>query len=100
MPGTYVTDLRHYLDNDGEIVTEMPPEARQMAGFLALIVDEVSGSSSSKATELTLRCRTESCEGQIQGLVDGSEEIYWHCPSCDATGVIRNWKDTKWDQSS
>ena len=41
MPGTYVTDLRHYLDDDGELA-DMPAEAKQLASFLVLIVDAVT----------------------------------------------------------
>lgn len=46
---TYVTDLQHYLDGEGEIVTQMPEEARQLASFFALLVDEVSDKPASKS---------------------------------------------------
>ena len=62
---TYVTDLRHFLDDDGEIVANMPSEARQLASFLALIVDEANGFVPSIAEELTIRCRSEGCSAQI-----------------------------------
>ena len=96
---TYVTDLRHYLDDDGEIVSDMPAEARQLASFLALIVDGASSVVSSKAYELSLRCRSAGCPGQILAHRESSDEIVWHCTTCDQNGVIRNWSGTKWDHS-
>jgi hypothetical protein len=31
--GTYVTDITHYVDDQGEVSAEMPREARQLASF-------------------------------------------------------------------
>ena len=95
---TYVTDLRHFLDDDGEIVSDMPMKARQLASFLVLIVDEASIFVPSKAAELSLRCRSEGCPAQILAHRKSSDEIVWHCTTCDQNGVIRNWSGTKWDR--
>lgn len=100
MTSTYVTDLRHFLDESGEIVMKMPEEARQMASFLALVVDEASHNLSPEAEELGIRCRSTGCTGQILAFADADEEIIWFCPNCGHNGVIRNWRRTKWDQSS
>ena len=62
MEGTYVTDLRHFLDSAGEIA-EMPTEARQMASFLALIVDAVTQQPAENFEQTGLRCRIENCAG-------------------------------------
>ena len=40
--GTYVTDITHYLDDQGEVSAEMPREARQLASFLVLVIDAAS----------------------------------------------------------
>ena len=42
MSGTYVTDITHYLDDDGELPTELPSPARKLASFLVLVIDEVT----------------------------------------------------------
>ena len=97
MSGTYVTDLRHFLDECGEIVKDMPADARQLASFLALIVDEVSRCR--EHAELSLRCRKPTCPGTIVA-INESGEIHWQCPVCNQNGVIRNWRGTKWDQCS
>jgi len=91
----YVTDLRHYLYNDGEIVADMLSEARQLASFLALIVDEASGFVQSKADELNVRCLSEGCPAQIVAYREENCDIVWFCPLCEQNGVIRNWQGTK-----
>lgn len=96
----YVTDLRHFLDDDGEIASDMSSEARQLASFLALIVDEASGFAPSKAEELRLRCRSAGCTAQILAIRESNGDISWHCLVCDQNGVIRNWSGTKWDRVS
>ena len=96
---TFFADLRHYLDEQDEIVSDMPVEARQLASFLALIVDEASANGS-VAQELTLRCRESDCPGTILAIANSSSEIRWQCPACGEDGVIRNWQGTKWDHRS
>jgi WD40 repeat protein len=75
---TYVTDMRHFLDDDGEIVRNMPGEARQLASFLALVVDATSVENSSNFDELPLRCRGTECGGRVLARVVTSG-ILWFC---------------------
>tara|TARA_R110002049_G_scaffold309101_2_gene516893 strand:+ start:19638 stop:19877 length:240 start_codon:yes stop_codon:yes gene_type:complete len=77
----------------------MPSEARQLASFLALIVDEASGFAASMAIDLSLRCRSKGCAATILAQRQSSDEIVWRCMTCDESGVIRNWSGTKWDRS-
>lgn len=95
---SYVTDLQHFLDEEGEIVADIPTEARQLASFFALIVDDASCFAESKADEVNVRCRSEGCPSQILAHREPADEIVWHCPTCDQNGVIRNWSGTKWDR--
>ena len=99
MPGTYVTDLRHYLDSTGKIADGMPSEARQLASFLVLIIDAVTQNPGPNFQEIALRCRSVGCTGKILARIDSpSDEIQWHCPVCSHEGVIRNWQKSQWDQ--
>ncbi len=41
---SYITDLRHLLNEEGAIPEEMPQPARELASFLALVVDAVTSS--------------------------------------------------------
>ena len=99
MPSTDITDLQYYLDENGEIDAQMPKENRQLASFIALLVDEVSDVDTSHANKLTLRCKTVGCNGTISAAIDDSKEIVWLCPKCGHNGVVQNWSNTKWDRS-
>jgi len=99
MSGIYVTDLRHFLDELLE-PAEMPLEARNLAGFLALIVDNVTESCSPVFRDTGIRCRSSGCMGSINAMLDfGTEDILWECPRCGHNGLIRNWQNTKWDNT-
>lgn len=96
--GTYVTDIRHYLDESGEIA-RMPGPARKLASFLALLIEAATGTASEHYHDSGIRCRTRACRGTILTRVPPNQsEITWHCPACGHHGVIRNWQATKWNQ--
>jgi len=100
MSNTYVTDITHFLDKNGELA-EMPGEARQLASFLVLLIDVTTAQASPSHNHDThIRCRAEACTGSIRASVASKGgEIVWHCPKCGHNGVIRNWQGTKWDQT-
>jgi len=101
MTGTYVTDIQHFLDDEGELVTEIPRPARQLASFLVLIIDAVTLAMPAKNHDTSIRCVKEACTGSIRAsLMSPQEEIAWYCPNCSHNGVIRNWQGTKWNQMS
>ena len=100
MSGTYVTDITHYLDEAGELA-EMPGPARKLASFLVLLVDEATQAMPADDHDTGIRCRKKACTGSIRiSLGSMQDEISWQCPVCGHHGVIRNWQDTKWNQSS
>lgn len=99
MTGTYVTDIPHFLDDEGELVTTMPRPARQLASFLVLVIDAVTQAVPAHDHDTRIRCRKDACTGSIRASLRSTrEEIVWHCPDCGHNGVIRNWRGTKWDQ--
>ncbi len=99
MSNTYVTDITHYLDATGELA-EMPGEARQLASFLALLVDAATQVIPARDYNTRIRCRANACTGSIRASVASHDsEILWGCPRCGQRGVIRNWQETKWDQT-
>ena len=98
MPRTYVTDLQHFLDDQGDLA-EMPNQAKQMAAFLVLIIDAITPEAPEDFVESGVRCRARKCTGEILARLDpGDEVITWHCPACGQNGVVRNWQGTKWDR--
>jgi hypothetical protein len=74
----------------------MPKEARELANFLALLIDEAS--TGDYDAEPVIRCIEKDCEGVIvPTLIEENDEIYWVCVVCKTKGVISNWRGTKWD---
>ncbi len=97
--GGYVTDIRHYLDELGELA-EMPAPARTLVSFLTLLIDEATSAFPAEDHESRIRCREPDCNGTIRTrLVSKQDEISWRCAVCGHHGVIRNWQDTKWNQT-
>jgi hypothetical protein len=96
--GTYVTDITHYLDEAGELA-RMPAPARKLASFLTLLIEAATGTPSAQDHDSGIRCRTKSCRGIIQTSLPANQgEITWYCLACGHNGVIRNWRDTNWNQ--
>ena len=95
----HITDFKHFLDKDGNIPTDRPKEARELANFLALLIDDAS--TGDYDAEPTIRCIENSCEGLVVAFItDIPDEIYWVCPICNCKGYITDWRGTKWDNSS
>ncbi len=95
----YITNFQHCLNADGNIPKDMPKEARELANFLALLIDDAS--TGDYEAEPTIRCIEDGCEGLVVAFVDieAEDEIHWICPICKTGGVITNWRGTKWDNS-
>ena len=94
----YISNLTHFLNEEGNIPTEMPSESRELAGFLAMVVDITTERQNTKLAPCDLRCSNNGCNGLIHTtLTPNFKEIHWHCPQCNTEGIIRNWQGTKWD---
>jgi hypothetical protein len=90
--------MTHFLNEQGNIAKEMPKEARELASFLALVVDTTTKTTPSILTSTDLRCFKKACHGLIKTAVKHDDrEIPWYCPECENEGVISNWQGTKWD---
>lgn len=96
----YIAKMTHSLDETGNIPKHIPKEAREMASFLALVVDETTKELPSRLTLTDIRCFKKGCEGSIKTefLIE-NEEIHWICSKCDNEGVISDWQSTRWDKS-
>ncbi len=102
MDGAYITNLTHFLDDKGEIPKQIPREARELASFLALIVDKVTSDflTTDNGIDTGIRCRSKGCMGEIIGALDGIDEpVHWYCLDCGHNGVISNWQRSKWDNT-
>lgn len=92
----YITDFRHFLNENGNIPSDIPNEARKFANFLALLIDDAA--TGDYDSEPVIRCIKKGCEGLIVAFItDNPDEIYWVCPICKTAGIITGWRGTKWD---
>ena len=94
----YITNFIHYLDATGNIPKQMPREARELANFLALVVDSTTKTKQSSLTSTDIRCFIKGCYATVKStLRPEANEIYWYCPDCENEGVISQWEGTRWD---
>ncbi len=103
MNKTWVTDMRHYLDETGSLAATMPAPALNLALFLGSIVGWVTGRGADRAPRTNVPCPRSPgrlrCRGEIVAdLEPAGAAITWHCPACGDNGVIRGWEDTRWDR--
>jgi hypothetical protein len=61
----YITTFTHFLDEEGNIPKKMPKEARELASFHALVVDETT-KSKSPVVLTGIRCFRKICVGTIK----------------------------------
>lgn len=90
----YISNMSHFLDKSGNIAKKMPKEARELASFMALVIDAVTHDSSSGNE---IRCFMEGCSGTIKSYISSKNEIEWNCSACDNMGKISEWQETKWN---
>ncbi|MBL7113724.1 MAG: hypothetical protein ISS19_17425 [Bacteroidales bacterium] len=76
----YITTFTHFLDEEGNIPHDMPKEARELASFMALIVDEATKEYPQPKTSSGIRCRKKKCTGAIDIKIDTRNEVIeWRC---------------------
>ena len=96
----YISNLTHFLDKTGNIPMQMPKEARELASFLALVVDAATKKNPTTLTPTDIRCFNKGCYGLIKvSIRSDNKEIRWYCPECENEGVISGWQGSKWDNN-
>jgi hypothetical protein len=101
MADIWITDITHFLDEDGEIISE-PSQAKVLAEYLAAIIMMASFPEPEYPPEYKVSCRRrpnrKPCQEEISGWIEPeSDDIYWICPRCNDKGRISNWRGTIWD---
>ena len=68
----YITNLTHFLDNTGNIPKSIPKEARNLASFLALVVDDVTRyfPRTDKGIETSIKCFKPTCDANVVATLD------------------------------
>lgn len=96
----YISNMTHFLDEKGNIPKQMPKEARELANFLAFVVEETTTLFPGQSIQTGIRCFQPGCSGQVTSeLKHKKDEISWKCSQCDNAGRINSWQKTKWDNS-
>ena len=102
MADTFITDLTHFLDEDGSFPSSMPGPALNLALFLCAIVAWVTSHPPGQYDETNVTCRRSPgrvrCLGTIVARLGAGGAIEWGCPGCGDNGVIRGWESTSWDR--
>ena len=95
---TWVADIRHFLDENDDLIRE-PGPARRLAEHLCAIVEAVTSRARDQLDWVTeVRCRRrprhKRCEGNIVAGFDEADPatIVWVCPVCEDNGYIRGWQ--------
>ncbi|MEB2311719.1 MAG: hypothetical protein OZ928_07695 [Polyangiaceae bacterium] len=100
MRNTWVTDVRHFLDETGGF-PDLPGPARRLADHFGAIVVAMSDLPRETIARTQVRCRRRPrrrlCTGRIVAVIDADTRIRWECPVCDDHGVISGWEGTPWD---
>ncbi len=102
MADTWITDMTHFLDQNGAIGV-MPDPARKLAKYLASIVAAATNENyydedSAVVVHCRRRPRRKPCPGEIEAFIDPEKDVVlWRCPVCGDNGLIRNWQGTLWD---
>jgi hypothetical protein len=102
MADTWVTDMRHYLDEEGHLA-DLPGPALNLALFQGSIVSWVTSRASKNDVRTNVYCRRrpgrQRCQGEILASVDdASIAVVWECPFCGDNGYIAGWEGTEWDR--
>jgi hypothetical protein len=94
----YISQMPHFLDETGNIPKQMPKEARELASFMALVVDTTTKTLPTTLTLTDIRCFQKGCQGIINSEITGkNDDVHWVCSKCPNEGVISKWQKTKWD---
>ena len=90
--------MPHFLDETGNIPKQMPKEARELASFMALVVDTTTKNSPTSSTSTDIRCFEKGCHGLIKSEIMGkNDDVHRICSKCPNEEIISEWKLTKWD---
>ena len=103
MNRTYVTDITHFLDENGHIPDDLPEAAMQLLDNLGkVIVLATSPSDSDSKTIAKLPCwgidNNQQCNGTVKvGFDPKNHNILWACCKCGDNGTISNWENSFWN---
>lgn len=99
MGDTWITDIRHFLNEKGVFPDELPKPALSIANHMAAIIVDATNDDDTITTAVRCRRRPgrKRCSGYIVSSIQEDNRIRWFCPSCDDNGYISGWEKTIWN---
>ena len=102
MPNTWITDMRHFIDESGGLAPMSGP-VLELAVFQGAIVSWASSLAAQHSLRTNVPCRRRPrgrrCATEIEaGIEQDGQYIAWRCPRCGDNGRIHGWQDTRWDR--
>lgn len=100
---TWMSDLTHFLDENGLAPVDAPRELYEALSFFGGIAKAGSSHPSNTQFCSAVRCRTmlkrKPCGGHLMISHRPDGVIHWQCPKCGEQGFISNWQRTIYDLS-
>jgi hypothetical protein len=98
---TYITDLTHFLDENGLPPVDAPRRLLKACAFFGSIVNAGSSHPVGMQFSSTVPCRRRLCSRVSLTVVNGHDgTIRWECPDCGKNGYISNWQGSDYDLSA
>lgn len=97
-----ITDIQHFLDEDG-MIAGITPESYAFVLFLTEVIESISENYGLPLFFANTNCQNihggSLCLGEVEVWVFAEDHrIGWECVECAETGVISNWEGTRWDK--
>ena len=100
-PRTYITNMMHFLNEDGLVPMGQPEEFYAMLNYFGDIVNAASSHPTDAQFCSTVVCRGESgrrrCGSYLTIAHQPGNTIHWQCSECGDQGFISSWLGTIYD---
>ena len=98
---TYITDLTHFLDENGLPPVDAPRRLLKLLAFLGSILKAGSSHPAGAQFSSAVPCRRRLCSRLSLTIVNGRDgTIRWECPDCGENGYISKWQGSYCDLSA
>ncbi len=104
MYGTMFTDMRHFLDEDGNPV-DLNPQVDRLYRYFLDIIGGVITEPEGAVVRTGVKCRRRPGRRPCPGVIDAVWEyedggqVTWECPKCGDNGHISGIPDSLWDEA-
>lgn len=98
MPRSYITDLTHFLDEEGQ---PADGPAGKLFRYLSHIVESGSVMETGEGGKIGLCCANPSqrkrCRAQLFAGRASADSVEWQCAGCGEHGIVSNWSGMECD---